>query len=342
MFQMKNIVRIAAVLLSLALAFGIFAGCGPHTDDPETTPAQEPKKDTLKVFTLKGPTGLGMCQLMESNEKGETSNKYDFTVAASPDEITGEIIAGRFDIAAVPINLAAVLYNKTNGGIKLAAVNTLGVLYVLENGGTVHSVEDLRGKTIGATGRGSTPEFVFNYILKANGLDPEKDVTVEYYAEHAELATRMISGDVKIGMLPEPNVTTVMTKNTSVGIALNLTAEWNKLDNGGAGLTQGCVVVSKEFAENYSAQLNSFLDEYKQSAEFAVANPAETGTYAEKFGIVPAAAIAAKAIPNCNICMFTGAEAKEMVTGFLKVLFAADPKSVGGKLPDDGLFYDKY
>ncbi|MBO7398017.1 MAG: ABC transporter substrate-binding protein [Clostridia bacterium] len=339
---MKKIIGIAAVLLSFTLVFGVLAGCGPRTENPENTPDAEPKKETLKVFTLKGPTGLGMCELMESNEKGETSNKYDFTVAGSPDEITGEIIAGRFDIAAVPVNLAAVLYNKTGGEIRLAAVNTLGVLYVLENGGTVHSVEDLRGKTIGATGQGSTPEYVLNYILKANGLDPEKDVTIEYYAEHAELATRMISGDVKIGMLPEPNVTTVMTKNASVGIALNLTAEWDKLDTGGAGLTQGCVVVSKDFAENYKAQLNSFLDEYKKSAEYAVANPAATGTLAEKFGIVPAAAIAAKAIPNCNICMVTGAEAKEMVSGFLKVLFDADAKSVGGKLPDDGLYYTGY
>ena len=347
---MKKIILVLTVMM---LAAAMLAGCTvtpapvEDTASPEVTNSQapadntpEPADDTpVKVLTLKGPTGLGMLQLMEANEKGETSNKYEFTVCGSPDEIKTEILAGRYDVAAVPINLAAVLYNKTEGALRIAAVNTLGVLYVLENGDTIKSVADLKGKTIGATGQGSTPEYVLNFILRANGLEPGVDVTVEYYAEHEELAKRLIGGLCDIGMLPQPNVTAVLSKKPDIRIALDLTEEFEKADETDASLTQGCVVVSKDFAENSGNKLDAFLAEYKTSAEYVNANPSEAGQLSAKFGVVPDAATATAAIPKCNICFFAGSEMKTKVTGMLNVLFNADPKSVGGKLPDEGFYY---
>ncbi|MBQ7445206.1 MAG: ABC transporter substrate-binding protein [Clostridia bacterium] len=333
---MKKIRKIVVVLMALCLAAAMLAGCVTGTNDPA-----EEKKTQVRVLTLKGPTGLGMVQLMEKNANGTTANDYSFTVCGSPDEIKTEILAGRYDIAAVPVNLASVLYNKTEGALKIAAVNTLGVLYVLENGETINSVADLKGKTIGATGQGSTPEYVLNYILRANGLEPGVDVTVEYYAEHEELAKRLIGGLCDIGMLPQPNVTAVTTKKPEIRIALDLTEEWGKVDTTGSALTQGCVVVSKEFAENNEKALDDFLAEYRVSAEFANSDPATAGQYSAKFEVVPDAAVATAAIPKCNICCITGEEMKTKVSGMLSVLFSADPKSVGGKLPDEGIYYNK-
>ncbi len=329
---MKIIKYFTVLAVAICLLAALFTGCSNNNSKPED-------ETPVRVLTLKGPTGLGMVQLMEANANGITANKYEFTICGSPDEIKTEILAGRYDIAAVPINLAAALYNKTEGGLKIAAVNTLGVLYILENGDSIKSVADLKGKTIGATGEGATPEYVLNYILRANGLEPGVDVTVEYYAEHEELAKRIIGGMCDIGMLPQPNVTAVLAKKDSVRIAIDLTKEWEKVDETGSALTQGCVVVSKDFAENNGKKLDSFLGEYKASAAFANVHPAEAAAYSSKFGVVPDAAIAEAAIPKCNICFFAGEEMKAKASGMLGVLFSADPKSIGGKLPGDDFYY---
>lgn len=328
---MKKFRFFTVLAVAICLVAALFTGCSNNSKPEDETP--------VRVLTLKGPTGLGMVQLMDENANGKTANKYEFTICGSPDEIKTEIIAGRYDIAAVPINLASALYNKTEGGLKIAAVNTLGVLYILENGDSIKSVADLKGKTIGATGEGSTPEYVLNYILRANGLEPGVDVTVEYYAEHEELAKRIIGGMCDIGMLPQPNVTAVLAKKDTVRIAIDLTEEWEKVDETGSALTQGCVVVSKTFAENNGKKIDSFLAEYKTSAEFANKNPEQAGQLSAKFGVVPDAAIAAAAIPKCNICFFAGDEMKAKASGMLGVLFSADPKSIGGKLPGDDFYY---
>ncbi len=325
---MRKLIRILFALTVMCILAAV-AGCLKPVDE---------EKDPVRVLTLKGPTGLGMVQLMEANETGSAENKYQFTVCASPDEIKTEILAGRYDIAAVPINLAAALYNKTEGALKIAAVNTLGVLYVLENGQTINSVQDLRGKTIGATGEGSTPEYVLNYILRANGLEPGVDVTVEYYAEHEELAKRLIGGLCDIGMLPQPNVTAVLSKKPEIRIALDLTEEWEKADNTGSALTQGCVVVSKDFAETRKEELKAFLSEYEESTKFANDDPAKTGELSAKFGVIPDAGVAAAAIPKCNICFFAGSEMKTKASGMLSVLYNADPKSIGGKMPGEEFY----
>lgn len=301
------------------------------TEEPEATP------DRIRVFTLMGPTGMGMAKLISDDKNGTSQQDYTFTVASAPDQISAEVIKGSFEIAAVPVNLASVLYNKTEGKIKLAGVNTLGVLYVLENGDTINSAADLKGKTIYATGQGSNPEYTLRYILTKNNIDPDKDVTIEYLAEHAELATQMVSGSVTLGMLPEPNVTSVMVQNGDVRIALDLSKEWKEVS--GTELVQGCIIVSAEFAEKYPAALQKFLDEYKASVDFVNSNVDEASALIEEAAIVPKAAIAKKAIPNCNIVLITGEEMKAPVAAMLDVLYTAEAKSVGGKLPDDGFYY---
>jgi len=297
----------------------------------------ETKLDEVRVLTLMGPTGMGMAKLISDSKENKTSQNYNFTIASAPDQISAEVIKGDFEIAAVPVNLASVLYNKTEGKVKVAAVNTLGVLYVLENGNTINSVADLKGKTIYATGQGANPEYTLRYILSKNNIDPDNDVSIVYLSEHAELATQMTSGDVVLGMLPEPNVTSVLLNNKDVRIALNLTEEWRKVSE--SELVQGCIIVSEKFATEHPQALKSFLDEYKASVEYVNANVDEASQLIEAAGIVPKAAVAKKALPNCNIVFVTGNEMKASVSAMLNVLFEAAPKSVGGKLPDDAFYY---
>ena len=320
--------KFICLLLAALLVLPVLAGC-----------ASEPTPDTVRVFTLKGPTGIGMAKMI-SDAKAEENPLYDFTIAGAPDVIQAEIIKGEYEIAALPTNLAAALYNKTEGALMIAAVNTLGVLYVLENGNTIQSVQDLAGKTIYATGQGSTPEYILNYILEANNIDCE----VIYLAEHAELATQMASGSVVLGMLPVPNSTTVLAKNADVRVALNLTEEWEKaaVKNGDeSALYQGCLVIRREFAEQYPQTVKKFLEEYKASVDFIhedIDLAAETVAQCE---LIPSAAVAKKAIPDANIVFITGDEMIQGLSGFYKVLHGSNPKSVGGKLPDENIYYNE-
>lgn len=327
---MKKVSIILAVLL---LATGLLAGCGGTKQN-----ADLPKED-VNIVVLKGSTGMGAVSLMDKNDKGEASANYHFTVADAPDKVVAMVANGEVDIAAVPTNLAATLYNKTNGNVQMAAINTLGVLYILENGDTINSIDDLAGKTLYATGQGANPEFVINYILQQNGLKPGQDVEVEYKAQHDELATLLATDQVAIGMLPEPNVTAAMAQNDKLRIALNITDEWNKVAGGESQLAMGCVIVSKSFAESHADVVDAFLSEYQESINYVKDNVAEAGTLCEKYGIIPKAALAQKAIPNCNLTFIAGAEMKTAIAGYYTVLFNADPKSIGGKLPDDAFYY---
>ncbi len=290
--------------------------------------------EKTRVTALKGPTGMGMAKMMN-----DADEKYEFSLAASPADVQGALMSETVDIAAIPTNLASVLYNKTNGAVKVLALNTEGVLYVLDATGTVKSVEDLRGKTIGATGQGSTPEYILRYILTENGIDPDKDVVLEFYTEHAELATRIASGEVEIGMLPEPQVTTTVTKNDKVAIALNLTEEWNKIAPESA-LVQGCIVARSEFIEKYPDSIKNFLSEYSESVEY-ITTAEDAPEIIANLGIVPAAPVAKKALPSCNICYYdSNSQMKEKLSGFLEVLHSFSPAAVGGALPDDAFYYE--
>ncbi|WP_312642849.1 ABC transporter substrate-binding protein [Hydrogenoanaerobacterium sp.] len=345
--------KILAIAMALVLVLS-FTACGQksssseaissesssaaQSSEPEETPAE---KIDVKIAALKGPTAIGMVKLMDDAAKGETANNYEFTLAGAPDEIVGSIIKGDFDIAAVPTNLSATLFNKTEGKVKLAALNTMGVLYLVENGEAIQSVADLKGKTIYATGKGSTPEFALNYVLEQNGLKVGTDVTVEYRTEHTELASMLAAGQADIALLPQPFVTSVLMQNEKVRVALDLTKEWESATKGASGLTMGCIVVQQKFIDEHPEALKTFLEEYKASTAY-VTDSANLDAAAELVvaqNIIPKAPMAKKAIPQCNIVFLDGAEMKTIAGGFLQVLFDANPQSVGGKLPDESFYY---
>ena len=346
---MKKRTRVFALLMTVALLFTLAACGGNGTEDPSAAPTGESgsaaaQDVTLNVAALKGPTGIGMVKLMQDAKNGESSNQYNFTLAGAPDEVTAKFIKGEFDIAAVPVNLAATLYNKMEGNVQVLAINTLGVLYILENGDTVHSIADLKGKTLYATGKGSTPEYILNYLLEKNGIAPEKDITIEYKSEHAELATLMASGEVSLCMLPEPNVTSVLRENSNVHRALNLTTEWEKATSQAgedSTLAQGCIIVNKEFAQKNKQAVDTFLTEYQASVDYVTSSTVDASQLVEEFGIMPKALIAELAIPNCNIIFLEGDTMKETMQANLEVLFQANPKSIGGAMPGDDFYYSR-
>ena len=334
---MKTAKKIIAALLVFGLLFG-FAACGKDTE-PESIASVAEEKAKVNVTTLKGPTGIGMVKLMQDDENGNSKNDYEFTLASAPDEVSASVLKGEPDIAAVPVNLAAVLYQKTEGKYVVTGINTLGVLYMLDTTGKINSVADLKGKKIYATGQGSTPEYILRYVLEKNGINPDKDVTIEFKSEHAELATLVQSGEAQIALLPEPNVTTTLLNAQNAKIALNMTDEWNKVSNDGSTVVQGCIIAKKEFLDNNKAAYDKFIKEYRESVDFVNSDLENASAAVEKYGIIPKAAVAKKAIPNCNITLVTGNEMKSKLEPFLNVLYNANNKSVGGKLPDDVFYY---
>ena len=300
------------------------------------------EETAVNVMALKGPTAMGMVQLMDNAEAGPVNgNSYTFTIAASADEVTPKLVQGEADIAAVPANLASVLYNNTEGQVQVLAINTLGVLYIVENGDSVQTVSDLAGKTIYASGKGSTPEYALNYILSENGIDPETDVTIEWKSEHSECVAALASDENGIAMLPQPFVTTAQTQNENLRVALDLTEEWDALQadaEAPSALLTGVVVVRTAFAEEHPEAVNAFLDSYRESVDYVNANVTDAAALIEKYDIVTAA-VAEKALPYCNITFIEGSEMQEKLSGYLNVLYEQNPTSVGGALPADDFYY---
>lgn len=328
------------LLLVVLMSFMVF-GCSRQTETSVSTTEQVKEKVNINIAALIGPTGMGMVELMEKSAAGESANNYTFELTGAPDALVGKVISGELDIIAVPTNLALVLYNRTEGNVKLAAVNTLGVLYVLENGNDIQSIEDLKGKTINVSGKGAVPDFAAQYLFKEAGLVLGETVTMDYSLEHADLATAMVSGDIKIGMLPQPHVTTALMRNPDLRIALDITKEWQMASGGDDTLMMGAIIVQKAFAEAHPEALNAFLDEYKSSVEYVNNNIPEAAKLIEKYGILPNAAIAEKAIPLSNIVYIDASEAKDSLESFYRILHELEPKSVGGKLADEGFYYIK-
>ena len=336
-------------LLSAALAAALvlsLAACGKK-DQPAQSGSQSASQSgttsqevdfsgvKIRVAAMNGPTGMGMARLADKVRNDMLPYECDVTFSGSPDDVRAGLLSGELDIAAVPVNMAAALYNKTGGEILTLAVNTLGVLYIVEKGDTVQSMADLAGKKILAAGQGSTPEYVINYLLEKNGLTGS--VEVEYVSEHAEAVTQMAAGSADLILVPEPFVTTALSKVEGARVALDLTQEWAKVSD--ADMVMGCLVVSKAFAEADPQALRHFMTQYAVSADYCTSHPAEAAVFIEEFGIMGSAALAEKAIPNCNIVCVTGQEMVDMVTGMLTVLFDADPKSVGGTLPGEEMFW---
>ena len=300
-------------------------------------------EDSVNVLALKGPTAMGMVSLMDQADQGEiTEETYDFQIVASPDEVSPAIAQGTADIAAVPANLASVLYQKTNGGVQVLTINTLGVLYLVENGDQVQSVSDLKGKTIYASGKGATPEYALNYILKENGLTPGEDVQIEWKSEHAECVAALAEHEDAAALLPQPFVTTAQSKNDSLRVALDLTEEWDKIqkDNGGnSSLVTGVTVVRTEFAQEHPEIVEDFMERYQESVSYVNEHTEEAAKLIGDYDIVPEE-IAKKALPECNIVYIDGAEMKEKLSGYLEVLEQENPQAVGGALPADEFYYD--
>ncbi|HZJ77243.1 MAG TPA: ABC transporter substrate-binding protein [Clostridia bacterium] len=333
--------------LAIAIAVIMTASLAACTGNEATTTQNTTQASTssyeaidISIAALKGPTGMGLAKLIDDSEKGDTENNYTFTIEGDPTQVVALISNGEIDMAACPLNLASTLYQKTQGEVQMVAVNTLGVLYIIENGNAINSMADLKGKTIYATGLGATPEYILDNLLKANSLEPGVDVTVEYLSEHSELLTKVVLGDVDICMLPEPNVTTALSKNKDLRIALDLTDEWNNSYNQTQSkLAQGCIIVNKLFAQENPQAVDKFLEEYEASVNFVNKNIDQAAQLIAKQEIIPSAEIAKKAIPTCNIVCITGGQMKTIAQQNLKVLFEANVKSVGGALPDEDFYY---
>ena len=344
--------KLTSVLLALALALSL-AACGGAASGTtassaasgeavsEAASSEEAKElsttDALRIAGLKGPTTMGLVNLLSMEEDGTASMDYDLQLYGAADEIVPLLMKGELDMAAIPANLAATLYQKTNGGIQAVAVNTLGVLYVVEQGDTVQSMADLKGRTILSTGKGTTPEYVLRYLLTANGLDPDKDVDIQYYSEATEVTAQMAATQDAIAVLPQPYVTAAGLKDDTLRVALDLTAEWDKVAD--TQLITGVTVVRKAYAEEHPDVVAAFLADYAQSVNAANTDLDGTAALCEEQGVVAKAAIAKKALPNCNIVCLTGEELKADVSGYLQVLYDADPAAVGGTLPGEDFYW---
>jgi NitT/TauT family transport system substrate-binding protein len=342
---MRRVVAgVAAAVLGVC---GLLVGCGGGT--PAAAPAATPavtasvpaERTTIRVASLKGPTTMGLVHLMSEAEAGTASEDYRVTMYGSPDEVVPLVVQGEVDVALLPSNLAAVLYNRTLGDdsarVQVAAIAALGVLDVLEAGDTVHSIADLAGKTVYASGKGASPEYVLNHLLTSNGLDPATDLTIEYRSEHTEVAALLATTPGAIAMLPQPFETVVTTQHPDVRTALDLTDEWAKVSPG-SELVTGVVVVRTAFAEEHPDAVANFLTDYEASTRFTNEQPAEAAALVAAAGIVPTAAIAEAAIPSSHITYIDGTDLEGLLGGYLQVLFDADPASVGGSVPGDDFY----
>ena len=321
--------KIVSLLLALVLALSLAACAATQTKPYESV--------NIRLGGLKGPTSMGMAKLLDDAENGRTANTYTFTMAPSAGELTPQLIKGELDILAVPVNVASILYNQTQGAVQLLAASTLGVLYITEKGGeTVTDVRSLAGKTLYTTGKGATPEYALTYLLAQNGLTLGEDVTVEWKSEPSEIVALMAQEEHAIAMLPQPFVTVAQGKLEGLRVVLDLSAQWDVLGLDSRLITAG-LLVRKAFADEHPEAVAKFLKEYAASTDYANSNPAETAALVEKLGIVNAA-VAEKALPKCNLVCITGAEMKTAVSGYLQTLYDLKPEAVGGAMPDDGFY----
>ncbi len=309
--------------------------------DTEASDAAESVLDydgtTIRVGSLKGPTTMGLVNLMKDSEEGNSQGSYEFTMASDPSEIVASVASGDLDIAMVPANLAATLYNKTKGGVSVIDINTLGVLYCVTADESIASVKDLAGKTVLTTGQGATPEYAMNYLLDANGV---ADCRLEFHSEASEIAALLQEDPSKIAVLPQPFVTVAEAQNDQLKTAFSLTDEWDKVTDNGSRFLTGATIVRNAFLEEHPDAVAVFMQEHEESADEANTDIEGTAALVAEYGIIEKAPIAAKALPYCNIVCITGEEMKTALSGYLEVLYQADPASVGGTLPGDDFYYD--
>ncbi len=320
--------KVSLILLALVMMVSMIAGCGGSYEAVD-----------VKITAIAGPTGVGLVDLMQKQDEGKAANNYSFDVVTVPDQAVAAVVNGTADIAAVPTNLASTLYKKTNGNVQVLALNTLGVLHILANGESVSKVFDLKGKTIYTSGKGANPEYILRYVLEHNGIDPDKDVTIEFVADNDTLGTLVANGTAKVALVPEPKASAVMMQNQDVKRVLNMTEEWEKVNNSGIPLTMGCVVARKEFVEQNPEAVRMFLREYRASIYNVADNVETAATLCETYGIIPKAAIAKAAIPNCGLTFVEGSSMQMQLSGYLSILNNYNPKAIGGALPEKDFYY---
>ena len=318
---------------------------GEETADSSAAPADSHEGEgamgaaALRVGSLKGPTSMGLVYLMDQASQGKTDNQYEFTMVTAADELLAKVAAGDLDVALLPANVASVLYNKTQGDIAVIDINTLGVLDIVASDSSIQGIADLKGRTLYMTGKGTTPDYVFRYLLSANGMT-EDDLTLEFKSEPAEVAAILKGQPDAVGLLPQPFVTAACAQNEALKIVLDLTEEWEKVQDGEKSrLVTGVTVVRKPFLEENPEAVALFLEDHRVSAEFTDSNPAEAAQLIAGLGIIEKAPVAQKALPYCNITCLTGEDMESALRGYLQVLFDQEPASVGGALPGDDFYY---
>lgn len=310
-----------------------------ETDSAEASAA--PAEETVvRVGGLKGPTTMGLVKLMQDAENGEAQNAYEFTMVTAADELTAMVAGDQVDIALLPANVASVLYHKTNQNVSVIDINTLGVLYLVSGDTSITSLDQLAGKTVYLTGKGTTPDYVFNYLLSSAGLSAE-DVTLDFRSEATEVAAILAENPEAVGLLPQPFVTVALSQNDALSIIMDLTEEWDKLqaEDSNSRLVTGVTIVNNDFLSSHPDMVDAFLEEHEASALYTDNHPAEAADLIAAAGIVAKAPIAEQALPYCNITCITGEDMKEALSGYLEVLYEQAPESVGGSLPDDAFYY---
>lgn len=316
-------------LVMIMLITLMISACGTADSEPET----------VRIGSLKGPTSIGLVSLMNDSANGATENNYEFTMETAADTLLGQLVQGELDIVLVPANVASVIYHKTEGGVSVIDINTLGVLYMVSADTSIQSMQDLAGKTIYLTGKGTTPDFVLQYLLEANGMT-EDDVTLEYKSEATEVATVLAEQPDAVGLLPQPFVTAATKQNESLSIVLDLTEEWQKVQGaGGSSLVTGVTIVRNDFLEEHEEAVRAFLADHEASTVYANTEIAATAELVVAQGIIEKAPIAEAAIPFCNIVYIDGEEMKTALSGYLEVLMEQNAEFIGGSLPEDEFYY---
>ncbi len=341
---MKTLTKILALTLALLMLLPFVVACtdGTQSDTDTTADSADGTKapDTsleIKIYALNGTTALGMAQMIDTVNKETATMNYDISLHTAADAITGAIVSGECNIAALPTNVAVRLFNKSEGKLQLLALNTLGVLYLLQNGENITSLSDLEGKTVYVPGAGANPEYITAALLESAGVE---NVTIDAttYNSPDALQAAITANQISLAVLPEPKVTATTSSNADVKVALNLTDEWEAV-NGENTLVQGCLVVNTAFAKEHPAEVAKFLEDYKASVEFIQAGSDEAIQMIVDAGILPKVQMAKKALPNCNICFIAGNDMKSVMDTFCQKIFAYDVKSIGGKLPTDDFYY---
>ena len=330
--MIKNVMRkVTAAALSFAMLGALLTGCGSGKAE---------EKVTVKVGALKGATTLGLLPLEDKAANGEAGENYEFSMMTAADELLPMMIKGELDIALLPSNVASILYQKTNGGVTVIDINTLGVLYMVSGDSSITGVEDLAGRTIYLTGKGTTPDYVLHYILSGNGMDADSDCTLEYKSEATEVAALLAENPDAIGLLPQPFVTAACAQNDALSVILDMNAEWEKLQGeDGSRLVTGVTVVRNEFLQEHENAVAAFMEEHQASAQSMNSDVENGAKLAAASEIIAKEPIALKAIPKCNITYIDGADMKQALSGYLEVLYEQNPESIGGALPGDDFYY---